>query len=106
MDVFSQHAMKGFPEAVVPEPGIGHDEQGALAGMVDVTEHPGGLIQLGPNVEFRFADPNLPVLERFFGVIESEVQRETSPAALDGCEQPDGDDVLGPRVGDWFCLAA
>jgi len=51
MDVFSQHAVHGFPEAVVPEPRVGHDKQG-----------------------------------------------EASPAAFDGCEQPDGDDVLRPRI--------
>jgi len=98
MDVFSQHAVQWFPEAIVSEPGIGHEEQGELAGMVDGPKHLSGLIQLGPKIDLLFAQTNLPFLERFLGAIDSEVQRESSPAALDGCEQPDGDDVLSPRV--------
>lgn len=98
VDVFSQHAVHGFPEAVVSEPRVGHDEQGELVGMVDIFEHLSGLIQLGPKVEYRFAQADLPVLEDFLGVVETEVKRQASPAALDGCKQPDGDDVLGPGV--------
>lgn len=98
MNVFSQHAVHRFPKAVVPEPGIGHDEQGELVGIKDIAEHLGGLIKFGLKFDFLLArsDPLSP--ESFLGVIESEVQRETSPAALDGGEQPDGDNVLSPGV--------
>jgi len=98
IDVFSQHAVHGFPQAVVPEPGIRRDEQRELVGMVDISEHLGGLIQLGPKVDFFFAQANLPFLESVLGVVESEVEGEAGPSAFDGCEQPDGDDVLSPRV--------
>jgi len=98
MDVRPQDLVKGCPEAIVSEPGVGHDEQWSAVGMVEFEEHLEGLIELGLKGDFFLADPDLLFSEDLFGVIESGSQREASPAALDFCEEPCGDEILSPWV--------
>lgn len=98
MSVGSQDLVKGCPEAIVAEPGVGHDEQWSAVGMVEFEEHLEGLIEFGLKRELFLADPDLLFLEHLLWLIESGSQREASPAALDFCKEPCSDEILSPWV--------
>ena len=98
VDVLTQFFANGSPQPIVSEPGIGHDKHGSLVVLVDFHKHFGCLLKFVLKDNFFFTDPDLLLLNRLAGMIESERQRQTSPAPFDPGEQTHGDDVLSPWV--------
>jgi len=98
---------QGLPQAVIPEPAVADDQRRVAAEMSSHLQDHGR--SLG---HFRLKDRHLPMttdvdlagLNVLLPMVEATGHRQAGPAALDGLEQAEHDDILCPGISGMIHL--
>ena len=93
--------LQGPPQAVVAEPGVTNDEKGLPGKMGrDLQDHLYGLrhFRLEGHQLSVLPSRDRPGIDVLLPMVEATGQRQAGPAALDGLEQAQQNDILSPGV--------
>jgi hypothetical protein len=95
----AQVPAKRFPEAVVAEPAVAHNEEVVFGkGVGDLGDHVNSLLEFGLELHKVFPDLDRSGFEVFLEVVEASGQGKTCPPFLNELEEAEANDVLRPGV--------